>query len=323
MADKTDGELFEELFHSDTSTPPAATKADAPAPTADAADATQVNEQPEPLDTPVQTEVGSDPEEWLAALPDEARSRIAQERHQAAELQAQLAQERQQRAAIQGRLTPMQRRVAELERLQHAPPAPDPVAPIASADSYFDSDEWKAFQRDYPDEARTQRALLTQELTARDRQIAQLAARQQDQEAKQARYDEALERLRLSEAKAQLSVDHPDWMDINSRPEFHDWLTDYRYAQPEEVRGVFLDDARFQKMLTEPVFVSRLLTHYKRETAAPPPVTPAAAAPATPKHKLELAAAPDTRGQAPMRRTATDQLSEGELFEYLWKQKSG
>lgn len=320
MADKTDGELFEELFHSDTSTPPATPVSPAPDSAPEPATAVEPPAQAEALDTPIQTEVGSDPDEWLAALPDEVRSRIAQERQQAAELQAQLAQERQQRAAIQGRLTPMQRRVAELERLQQAPPEPvTPAVPIASTDSYFDSDEWKVFQRDYPDEARTQRALLTQELTARDRQIAQLAARQQDQEAKQARYDEALERLRLSEAKAQLSAEHPDWMDINARAEFHDWLTDYRYAQPEEVRGVFLDDARFQKMLTEPVFVSRLLTHYKRETAAPLP----AAAPAapTPKRKLELAAAPDTRGQAPMRRTSLDNLSDGELFEYLMTQK--
>lgn len=309
MADKTDGELFEELWNDKPAEPPSNEAAPAPEPVAP----TPADPAPEP---PQENTGDTD---WLAALPEAARQQVEAERQQLQQVQAQLLQEQQQRAAIQGRLTPMQRRVQELERLQR--PAPADPAPAPAPDSYFDSEEWKTFQRDYPDEARTQRALVATELAARDREIAALRARQQDNDTRQQRLDEALDRLRLSEARAQLAEQHPDWMQINAREDFHQWLDDFRHSQPEAVLPVYLDDERFRQMLTEPVFVGRLLTQFKREhTAAPPPAAVPAPV-ATPNHKLDLAAAPDTRQQAPMRRSSAEAITDpGELFAYYWNQ---
>src|SRR6185369_13132595 len=112
---------------------------------------------------------------------------------------------------------------------------PGPAGNQAS-DSYFDSDEWKAFSRDFPDEAKAQRRLI--ETVERNRLEAERVATE-----RYARLEERLEKEvapRLAEVSIfrdqalqsqhlhALSAAHPDWKDINESPEFDAWVQ----AQP-------------------------------------------------------------------------------------------
>lgn len=288
----------------------------------------------------------------LAELPEPLRQHWQQQQTELQALKDRLAKRDSEFNALHGRLAPLQQRLADYERRLNQPPpasaAPGsgvPAAtpggsPPASPDSIFDSDKWKRYAADYPEEAETLREILTGISRQADEKVRAM------QELVEGRLVPTVEslaernaRLAFEEAQRQLSAVHPDWQEINQQPEFAAWLDDWRAHQPAATRPVYYDETRWRRMLSDPQFAADLLHQYKRDlylatlhatgdlSTAPAdsaPAAPAAAAspPATPASRqpaaLALAAAPAVRHASPVRRSGMDGLSPGDLMAHYF-----
>jgi hypothetical protein len=173
---------------------------------------------PEPNpETPADAGVSAStaPEDDLAALPPAVRARLEK-------AEQDLARERSEKLAALGRLRPTQQRLAELERIARTAqpsPAAAPAAPEASTgDSYYDSPEWKEYERDWPREAAVQRKrdeANQQRIAAAE---AKLAEREKALEARLARFDAQDQEQEVEAAYATLDASHPDWRELALPP---------------------------------------------------------------------------------------------------------
>lgn len=170
-------------------------------------------EPPEPAEPQAEPTPEAALPDPFAGWPDAAKAKY----QEAEALAKKLAQERD--AAV-GRLAPIQRKLSELQSTSVAPKArPEPRTPAPQTrrpDSYFDSAEWKEFERDYPDEAKRQRKAIEAERQA----IIENATRIAREEAGKVRDElgrfvsphiERIQERERAEAVAKLSTEHPDW----------------------------------------------------------------------------------------------------------------
>lgn len=296
--------------------------------------------QPEPTD------------DWRAALPEDVRKRIDEEiakREQA----AKEAEDRYK--ALHGRLAPVQQRLSEAERqlaaLQQSrtpaitQPAARPAAPDATQtlDSYFDSAEWKAYEHDFPADAKVLRSGLELQYRAQQQVIARLDEQINQLAQRLERTEVVVTDTSLSKAIEQLDARHPDWRDLNESDSFWEWFESWRAEQPKALRGLYYDDTKLGELFTDPDWVSDVLDRYKAQHAtgrAPPTAQPAApaAAPAAPtvtpqpesahpapaqtavNPRLSMSVAPEVRGQGVVPAAIPlDQLTPEQQFEHLWR----
>lgn len=294
-------------------------------------DTEAAHESPEtPADDAGVSASGADdaPEFDESTLPEAVRQRL----ERAAQLEADLQRERSNTLAALNRLQPTQRRLAELERqfAQGAqPPAAAPAPPQEStADSFYDSDEWKAYERDFPQEAAAQRKVY-------DRQLARIAQAEAkfneiDQRLNQrlARVDEFVGRQTKNSELEALTQAHPDWQELvqgDAATDFQVWLS----SQDEDIQKWIHSDSAAKNI--------QLLDFYKRDRAladlhtahadaAAPDTDPNAAAALRAHQRREQTraqrVAPDLRGASPaVARKDTSQMSDSELFDHLMRER--
>lgn len=277
---------------------------------------------------------GTAGEDWLAALPDDMRQRVEQERAE----RARVLQEAEDRfKALQGRLAPTQRALSEaqerLARMQAAPAAA-PEPPVQQAgqtlDSYFDSDGWKQWSEDFPGDAK----VLRDSLEAQDRawrgQIHQLSEQVNQLNQRLGQTEQVASRTVVNDEISKLEAVHSDWRDLNNSEEFWGWFEDWKLSQPKSLRGQYYDPERLRELWTDSEFAIARISEYKASQAPTPPVTatpPAAPAqpestqpvqPAAPNPRLSMSVAPEVRGSPVPPAVSTEGLTEAELFEHIW-----
>jgi hypothetical protein len=265
--------------------------------------------------------------DWIASLPDDVQERIREER--------KAAEDRYK--ALHGKVAPMQRQVNELQR-RLAQPAPAPAAASTSAaqdDSYFDSDEWKRYEADFPGDAKVIRAGI-------ERQQKAVAALEAKVEARLQQLDRGVQAVTARDAEADLEAQinaltekHPDWQEINASDQFWEWFDGYRAQQPGVLRDALYDEKKVNELFRDATWTAARISEYKAATgytapsAAAATTTATATTPAattertqpaqTAGARLRMAAAPDVRSTgAPRTSVPLDSLSPAEQFETLW-----
>lgn len=346
--DKTEAELFEEAWASSNSEPqaiePPATNepppGDAPpappqAPVAPAAPTNPANERAAPEGETGNAAPTATEDDWIASLPLDAQERVRKE-----------IKDREDRfKALHGRVAPLQQALNEAQRTLNqrqqtqqtaAPAMPDAAASRAETDSYFDSEQWKRFEDDFPGDAKVMRAALERQQAVYRGEVETLRGRLEKIEQSAVRAEQVVQQTELAEQQRLLSEQHPDWQEVNGSDEFWDWFDSFRAGQPEEVRGSYYDEKTLKRWFANADFAGRMITYFKRDTGsvAPPPAPPATtnstqpadappAAPAAPAPSVRqrMGVAPDIRGGAvPPSANPTTGMTEREQFEHLWKQ---
>ena len=200
----------------DAGAPPAdALPSEPPTPVASTEPPADGTAPPEPALAPAE-----DKPAWYNELTDEAKLAFDQKDESINQLQWQYT-------AVHGRLAPVQAQVERLQRqLSSGQPAaqptpggqPTPIAPTPTTD--FESEEFLAFEKDYPDEAKAMKALFTNQ-----------QAHVQQLEQKIGTLSQGFEQVQAtSNAQAQqnelntLTERHPDWMQVRNSPQFDSWL---------------------------------------------------------------------------------------------------
>lgn len=172
-------------------------------------------------------------------------------------------------ASQRGRLGAYQRQINDLQRQLQQNQQRQPINPDGKPKSddqqreqlaqEMGSDDWKAFQEDFPDMARAFEARLNadrQRQTQLEQQIEQLRS------AVQPIQEQAHEQQMQSEY-ARLESRHSDWRDVINAPDFQTWLQEQNPAIQQLAGSDSADDA------------SALLDFYKRvkgpaQTQQPP-----------------------------------------------------
>lgn len=228
-------------------------------------------------------------------------------------------------AAMQGRLAPTQRKLAELERklTESAKASPgqetatQSKAETAAAVGMTPA-QWEKYAKDFPEEAQAIEARfqpviqrLEQESQAKLTQLEKrLAATEQS-------FAPVYQRMRHQQEVMTLESVHPDWADVNSSPEFQEFLSYWRQTLPQEVQE---DDERYAQMLNTASIAINLVTQFKRlrpaAQAAPEPPSRSSTARAA---VTRLSAAPAVRGTAPPRRVDPSQLDDNAAFDAEWE----
>jgi hypothetical protein len=170
--------------------------------------------------------------------------------------------------------------LSDLERSSAAPKGPArPATP--KRDSYYDSQEWKEFERDYPDEAKRQRRAIEAERAAileESRRIAREEAGQVRDELGRfvSPHVAKLEEIEARERLAVLNTEHPDWKDHFhfravqdddgnvshepvSSPKFDEWFDALDPIEQGDVRNRLWSD--------DPAHCAWVIRKFKRETA--------------------------------------------------------
>lgn len=275
----------------------------------------------------------SDDDAWIAALPEDAQTRIREWRSQQ---DAALTDAENRFKALQGKVAPVQRRLSELERERalRTSPAPAPSAapvqqPHQTQDSFFDSDEWQRYAEDFPSDAKVLRASLEAQERASRAQQSQLERRLADLEQRLVQTAQAVQSREAESEIDRLQSVHPDWQDINSSQEFASWFDNWRATQPKSLRGQYYDQQRLGELFNDSEFCIALIDSYKADHAAAQPPAPAATQPpatnstppAPPRQnvRVSMGVAPEVRGSAPVPQTVKlDDLPPGQQFDYLW-----
>jgi hypothetical protein len=171
-----------------------------------------------PADAGVSASTAQETEEVdLAALPPSGRAKLEKYDADLKAREAEIAKERSEKLAALGRLGPTQRRLAELERKSQAAPTQPAAAPAApSPDSYYDSDEWKGYERDFPVEAAIQRKRdeVAQQRIAKAE--AKLAEVDQAIQSRLAVVDQIVGQQDTQNEYAVLEAAHPNWRDLTT-----------------------------------------------------------------------------------------------------------
>ncbi len=223
-------------------------------------------EPPEPAEPQAEPTPEAAPTDPFAGWPDAAKAKY----QEAEALAKKLAQERD--AAV-GRLAPIQRKLSELQSTSVAPKArPEPRTPAPQSrrpDSYFDSAEWKEFERDYPDEAKRQRKAIEAERQAVIEDARRIAREEAMSAAGKVRDElgrfvsphiERIQERERAEAVAKLTTEHPDWSqhfsfipvrddagnvvsyEPQSSPKFDAWFDSLHRRDQDSVREALWSD---------------------------------------------------------------------------------
>ena len=165
---------------------------------------------------------------WYNELTDEAKLRFDQQ-------EASINQLQWQYTAVHGRLAPVQAQVERLTR-QLSAGQPNvqtpsggqatPIAPTPTTD--FESEEFLAFEKDYPDEAKAMKVLFEGQQAHVQKLEQQIGTLSQGIEQVQATSNAQVQQNELNT----LTERHPDWMQIRNSPQFESWL----HTQPASVQ---------------------------------------------------------------------------------------
>lgn len=295
------------------------------------------DESGEPAAKPGESAAPDDKQDdWLAALPEDVRKRIEDERAAAAKA-AKDAEDRYN--ALHGRLGPTQRQLSELQaqlaRQEKKPPAeaPPAKAPDKSLDSYFDSEAWKSWAEDFPGDAKVMRAALEKQQEHVQGSIQQLQQQVESLVERLGKTEQVTSRTVLETEEQKLSAAHSDWTELNQSDDFWGWfMDDYRARQPKSLRPMFYDEDKLRVMWEDAEFAIAVIDAYKlehpaetppAETPPTPPVktesTQAAPEKAPSNPRLNMSVAPDVKGQAQVPPAVKlESMTEQERFNYLW-----
>jgi hypothetical protein len=278
---------------------------------------------------PVTPEPEAAPPDPYAGWPDTAKAELEKARAEAKKLAIE-------RDAAVGRLAPIQRKLSDLERSSVAPkanPVPAKPAPSNKRDSYFDSPEWKEFERDYPDEAKRQRNAIASERAA----ILEETRRIAREEAGAARdelgrfvspYVARMEEVEQRERVAVLNKEHPDWhehfmlvptadgsYEPKSSPAFDAWF--------DQLDAIEQDDVRDRLWATDrPDLCAWVIRKFKRETAIDSAANNEAAQKAESRRKnLEANVSPNLKPSPAAVRINPDDLSDEDRFALIREQR--
>lgn len=274
-------------------------------------------------------------DDWLAALPEDVRKRIEEDRAAAAKA-VQDAEDRYK--ALHGKLAPTQRQLSELQSQlarQEKKPAETPPAkaPDKSLDSYFDSEAWKSWAEDFPGDAKVMRAALEKQQEQVQGSIQQLQQQVESLVERLGKTEQVTSRAALESEEQKLDAAHSDWRDLNQSDDFWGWfMDDYRARQPKSLRPMFYDEDKLRVMWDDAEFAIAVIDAYKLEHPAPvtppaetaPPAstdsTQAAPEKAPSNVRLNMSVAPDVKGQAQVPPAVKlESLTEQERFRYLWE----
>lgn len=293
----------------------------------------------------------------LDSLPPQVRARI----EAAAAMEEALKKERIERDAAIGRVAPTQRdlqrtqrELAELKQklaqLEKPAPQASPAAPTAETD--YDSPEWKQYEAEFPNEAKAIRKVnevQAKRLAAAEARIAEFESRA---DARLGVVDRIVQDHTKERELAALTEAHPDWRDLVQPPDdSRATVVEVPTRLPDGTESSFQSvvDVQFaawfqaQHPDKQRWFGSNsahenieLVADYKRDLYlaqlhasaqdAAPVVTPEAAAAHKAQQRREqaraLSVAPDLRGASPSAaRVDTSKLDAGELFDHLVRQK--
>ena len=183
-----------------------------PEPQTEVAAESEQNPPPEAGSSVVEAEKPPEPKGFdIATLPPEAREQFER-------LNQQLGRERAEKQSLLGRVPRLQ---SELDRLQSrernsAPPVnPAPPATPANQDSnYFDSSDWKEFERDFPKEAAIQRKAIEAAIARADRAERSSQEVVQRVEQRFGTFDTYMREQAKQAEMAALNEAHPDWQQL-------------------------------------------------------------------------------------------------------------
>jgi hypothetical protein len=289
MTEKTEAEIFDELMSSR-----AEPKTETPVEPAKETAETEPPKEAEPAKPAQPAEPQTDIDR-LAAL----QAQLKERDDALAASNERLRQKEQEYAAVHGRLAPMQRELEQTRRLAQATPKPAEKA----TDSDFDSDEWKQYSRDFPDEARMLRRSIEAKFGSLETRLNQFA---NAVAPKLQAFDEFQYQTRLEMGRAALTREHPDWMEIRGRDEFGAWLKD----QPQAIADIVTKS----EDPSECAFVLRL---YKRDNEQPPANTQAREKHDQRQENLRRSAAPNL-GPTPSSQREQP-ANDAEIFDALMK----
>ena len=274
-----------------------------------------------------------EPADWLSAVPEEVRTRIEQERQEAARAQKQLEDRYN---ALHGRLAPVQQALSDAQRRlqeqqRQAQTTPATTAPEAP-DSFFDSDTFKQWAEDFPGDAKVYREGLEAQRKQQEQAYRQLEQQVSQLAERLAQTEQVATQTTRETEEQKLDAAHPDWRELNNSDEFWEWFDGYRAAQPKVMqRNLFYNDEALRDAFADSSFVVSMLDQYKAtrapaqesattvsestQTSAPVVTPPANNA------RLNMGRAPDVRGNTPVPRSVPlESLSPEEQFAHLWNQ---
>lgn len=283
---------------------------------------------PDPAGTSVSTE-----DDWISALPEDAQARIKAEREARKQ---ELDQAEVRYRALHGRLAPTQQALSDAQRrlaqvtatpAQAATPTPQPGQ---TADSYFDSPAFKAYEADFPGDAKVMREAHLAQQQAHQQQLASLEGKLNALAQRLESTEQVTSRTAIQSEAEKLAAKHPDWQEINESAEFWDYFDDYRARQPKSIRAMYYDEGQLKQMFSDAEFTSAMIDGYKQAKAGPAvvPTTPAAttpestqpAQPSAQSARVAMSVAPTVRGGGTIPAAIPlDQMDPAQQFEHLWK----
>lgn len=248
----------------------------APAPAGEAGDGAPAGDPPpegdlQPgVDTPENgAQVAPQPQGLnLDDLPEHLRQSVADALAEKERLALEGAELRRNFDALQGRVGPVQRELETTKRelarrtqTQQAPAQqPQPARPTLSSAvmAQFESEEFKQYERLFPEEAAIHKRNTLAVAEASDARIGQLegvlgGTLTRVQQIEQ----ESAQRARTTEL-TELDRAHPDWRELNTSDDFWDY-----FGETEHLYG-FTSEEDKARRLQDRKFVSTLLTTYKQ-----------------------------------------------------------
>lgn len=259
-----------------------------------------------------------------ASLPPDVRAefdRLAQERDR----------ERSEKLSLLGRVPRLQ---SELDRLQsqsrQQPPAPPAIPASTSSDDskpYFDSADWKEFERDFPHEAKAQRKALEAAFAQADEAKRAAADALRGVETRVAPVEEFIRLQAIERETHALEQAHPDWrevvrpanendaVNISADPKTPYW-TNSQFASWFSVQDPDIQRWAFQTTAEKNI---RLLDAYKRDLylAEQHEAAPAAPAANATRRTPDIDPTPRLRQTNPVSRATSGDPEEEAYAAYL------
>lgn len=335
-----DETLFKQLTGQTEGPPPAATEPGEQPPLEELAAGDAPPEGDVPPEEPAVIE-----DDWLASLPEEVQAKVKEERAE----RSRLAEEMQRKdkelgktksdySALHGMLAPLQRKLQQYEsgsgvgKQESSTPAKPASAQTTKApeESIFESERWKKWEAAFPDDAAAMREAMLGVVSVGRQDVQRLQKLIEDNILPSVeKVSRVTGQVELERERTALAEAHPDWLEINSSPEFGAWFQGWKESLPPEMRGPLEDRGTLQRYMNSSGFTINLLAQYKRDRAlldgSHQPAAPSARS-ASATSREALAAAPSVRGAPPSRSGTSARtgqpLSDEELFNELIRQKS-
>lgn len=167
---------------------------------------------------------------WADAT-DEQRTAMEAVRRERAEIEHRYKSD-------EGRVSALQRKINDLEAIQHQAPVVAPV--VAPAQPPVSEEGIDSFREDYPDIANAVDKMVQSKMTTEREGFSQ-AMNQMQQQMKQAiqPFQESEQKRFIDTQMQELESTHPDWRDVAQSTDFIEWLN----VQPDPVRAMFTSDS--------------------------------------------------------------------------------